>query len=327
MFCVNCGNQMGEGERFCSQCGFAVQPAGSQANGQPPASQQPYQQSAYGQSTYGQSGYDHPAYGQSAAYGQPPVSQPGYAQQPNNVQPPYAQQPYAQQSNAQPGYTHPPYAQQPNVQPPYAQQSYAQQSNAQQPAANQTPVMLVGFSPRINAPAFAKYKGKSVTWSFLFAAILGVVALVAFPIYGKISGDIAWPQSLYYGMGIGGMFLLIALLQTIKQGRDRTWDGTVAFKDCYNEVTRDRDGHTHQEIVYVLKVRKDTGGVKKHKWHNIAGPYDYYNVGDRVRHHKGFYYYEKYDKSKDAQIMCAACLSFNDIENDVCTRCKCPLLK
>ncbi len=71
----------------------------------------------------------------------------------------------------------------------------------------------------------------------------------------------------------------------------------------------------------------EAGGVKKHRWYDTPGPYSYYHIGDRVRHHKGFFFYEKYDKSKDSHIMCAACMTFNDIGLDTCTRCKCPLLK
>ena len=186
---------------------------------------------------------------------------------------------------------------------------------------------LVGFSPKINDPAFAAYKRKSVTWSFLFSSILAVIAIVAFPIYGKQSGELDWPQSLYYGMGIGGMFVTIALLQTIKRGLDQTWDGVVEYKDSYREIDRSDSNHTSTTPVYVIKIRKATGGLKKHKWRGITGPYSYYNVGDPVRHHKGFEYYEKYDKSRDSQILCAACLTMNDIHLQNCKRCKCPLLK
>lgn len=186
---------------------------------------------------------------------------------------------------------------------------------------------LIGFSDKISDPSFAAYQKKSVAWSFIFAGILAVIAVVAFPIYGEKSGELDWPQSLYYGMGIGGMFVVIALLQTIKRGMDKTWDGVVEYKDSYRLKERSRDGHTNYTMVYILKIRKDSGGIKKHKWRNIPGPYSYYNVGDIVRHHKGFYYYEKFDKSKDEQIMCAACMSFQDINKDICPRCKCPLLK
>ena len=186
---------------------------------------------------------------------------------------------------------------------------------------------LIGFSDKISDPSFAAYQKKSVAWSFIFAGILAIIAVVAFPIYGEKSGELDWPQSLYYGMGIGGMFVVIALLQTIKKGMDKTWDGVVEYKDSYRLKERSRDGHTNYTMVYILKIRKDSGGIKKHKWRNIPGSYSYYNVGDVVRHHKGFYYYEKFDKSKDEQIMCAACMSFQDINKDICPRCKCPLLK
>ena len=210
-----------------------------------------------------------------------------------------------------------------------AAQPAARSQSRHRPAqpASSSAENLIGFSPKINDPAFAAYKRKSVTWSFLFASILAVIAIIAFPIYGKQSGELDWPQSLYYGMGIGGMFVVIALLQTIKRGLDHTWDGVVEYKDSYREIDRNDSNHTSTTPVYVIKVRKASGGVKKHKWRGITGPYSYYNVGDQVRHHRGFEYYEKYDKSQDSQILCAACLSMNDIHLQQCKRCKCPLLK
>lgn len=186
---------------------------------------------------------------------------------------------------------------------------------------------LIGFSTKINDPAFESYKKKSIAWSFIFSGILAIIAIIAFPIYGNASGDIDWPYSLLYGFGIGGMFVMIALLQTLKKKFEKTFDGVVTYKDSYILRKRSRNGHVDYSTIYIIKVKKDSGGVKKHKWRNIPGPYNYYNVGDRVRHHKGFYYYEKYDKSKDTQIMCAACMSFHDINKDICPKCKCPLLK
>lgn len=185
----------------------------------------------------------------------------------------------------------------------------------------------IGYSDKINDPAFTRYKKNSNSWSAIFSLILAVIAIIAFPIYGKSSGEIDWPQSLYYGMGIGGMFIVIAILQIIKRGFDKTWDGVVIDKNSYSVRERDNDGHYHQHMIYILKIRKDSGSIKKHRTRDIPGPYGYYNIGDRIRHHKGFYYYEKYDKSNDSQIMCAACNSMNDIGLDQCQRCKCPLLK
>lgn len=193
----------------------------------------------------------------------------------------------------------------------------------------QVPTSMVGFSAKINDPAFSKYKAKSGLWSIIFSAILALIAIIGFPIYGQYSGELEFPKSLYYGMGIGGMFILIALFQLAKRGLDKTWDGTVADKKSYRRRVNDNNDSNavHYQTVYEIKVKKDSGGTKKHKTVNLPGLYDYYNVGDRLRHHKGFQYYEKYDKSHDTQILCAACLSFNSIQDDVCKRCKCPLLK
>ena len=55
--------------------------------------------------------------------------------------------------------------------------------------------------------------------------------------------------------------------------------------------------------------------------------FDYFQVGDRVRHHAGLNSYEKYDKSHDSIIFCNACATLCQISDDVCWRCKCPLLK
>jgi hypothetical protein len=196
------------------------------------------------------------------------------------------------------------------------------------PVNRQSP--LIGYSTKINDPAFKKYKSKSKIWSIAFSLIIAVIAIVAFPIYGNKTGEVDFPQSLYYGMAIGGMFVLIALLQTLKRGLDKTWDGVVTEKKSYRKRvndSNDNSGVVRHETVYVVKVKKNNGGSKKHKFINLPGVYNYYNENDHVRHHKGFTYYEKYDKSRDAQIMCAACLTFNDINNENCSRCKCPLLK
>lgn len=187
---------------------------------------------------------------------------------------------------------------------------------------------LIGFSNKINDPSFDKYKKDSKSWSYIFSFILAIIAIIAFPIYGKVSGDIDWPYSLYYGFGIGGMFIIIAFFQSFKRNHDKAWDGIVIDKQIYKKRNLNRSSDTSRIYYeYVLTVKRDTGKKYKHKWRNQSGLYNYYDIGDKVRHHKGFMYYEKYDKSKDKQIMCIACMAFNNIKDDYCIRCKRPLLK
>ena len=197
-----------------------------------------------------------------------------------------------------------------------------------QPTQGASPANLVGFSPRIADPSYAKYQKNTKRWALLFAVILFVIASIAFPIYGNSSGEIDFPESLYYGMGIGGMFVVIALVQTIRQGRDTTWDGTVIDRTSARKSRQDSDGDGHRHYMeYVVKIRMDNGKVKKHRSIDQPGLYSYFRVGERVRHHKGLYGYEKYDKSQDAEIMCVACMKMNSVLLDKCERCGCPVLK
>lgn len=186
----------------------------------------------------------------------------------------------------------------------------------------------VGYSSKINDPAFDKYRSDSKRWSYLFSFILFIVAVIGFPVYGNVSGEMEMPYSLYYGLGIGGMFLAIAFLQALSRDRDTTWDGVVVDKRIFKRRETDRNNDTTTTVtVFEYKVQRESGKTYTHRNNNNDTVYNYYNVGDRVRHHKGFGGYEKYDKSKDTFLFCTACATINEIKHDVCFRCKCPLLK
>jgi len=186
----------------------------------------------------------------------------------------------------------------------------------------------LGYSPRISDPSYDRYLRKAKKWSFLFAGILALIAATVFPIYLIKTDAMQMPHALYAGLGLGGMFLAIAAGQYVLRKMDRTWDGTVVDKSeqrvrKYNRNTRRWE--TYME--YRFTVQRDDGKVYRHVFRNNPHIYDYYSKGDRVRHHRGFSGYEKYDKTRDTRILCIACLTFNDIEKDRCSRCGCALLK
>jgi len=186
----------------------------------------------------------------------------------------------------------------------------------------------VGYSSKIADPAFDKYRTNSKRWSYIFAAVLFLAAVIGFPIYGQVSGELEMPYSLYYGLGIGGMFVAIAAWQSFSRDRDTTWDGVVVDKRTYKKQSHDKDNNsTRYYTVYEYKVKRDNGKLYTHRTEDNSIVYNYFNIGDKVRHHKGFGGYEKYDKTKDLFLFCTACGSQNDISNDHCFRCKCPLLK
>lgn len=189
---------------------------------------------------------------------------------------------------------------------------------------------LIGFSERINDPAFAKYIQQSKAWSFTFALILAVVAIIGFYIYGATSPEMDNPEALYIGMGIGGMFLLIAVFQAIGRSRSKTWDGVVIDKKIEKKRRQRNSGSdTYWERYnsYTIVFKTDSGMVIEQNAEDDDTRYNYFKIGDRVRHHKGLNTIEKYDKSGDSIIFCNACSSLNDINDDECLRCSCPLLK
>lgn len=201
------------------------------------------------------------------------------------------------------------------------------------PATNQPPIInLRGFSTRINDPTFAKYIKNTNRWSAIFSIILAVAAVVGFYIAGEKGADnMENPQALYIGLGIGGMFLIIALFQILGRNRSVTWDGTVEDKKVKKKIDKQTYGNDdvrHEDYLeYTVVIRSDQG--KKHiiRHRNNDTIYNYYNIGDRVRHHGGLKSFEKYDKTGDKFIPCNACGTLCDIGEDYCRRCKCPLLK
>lgn len=190
---------------------------------------------------------------------------------------------------------------------------------------------LIGYSERINDPAFASYRRQTTAWSFIFAGILAVVVIVGFFIYGETSTEMDNPQALYIGLGIGGMFLTIALLATISRMRIKQWDGVVIDKKIEKKTRRTKDSggqyYTERYTLYTIVYKTDQGKIINKFEEDDDTVFNYFEIGDQVRHHKGLGTLEKYDKSRDSIIFCNACSTINDINDDKCYRCSCPLLK
>ncbi|MCE5236278.1 MAG: hypothetical protein ABFC62_11640 [Clostridiaceae bacterium] len=190
----------------------------------------------------------------------------------------------------------------------------------------------IGYSDRIHDPAFTGYISKTNRWSAIFSMILAVAAVIGFYIYGEISSEMENPQALYIGFGIGGLFLIIALFQILGRKRSKTWDGVVVDKTIKKKSRHQSTGNDDYTIKYYTEyavvIREDATG-KKHRMiaEDDLTVFNYFQVGERVRRHAGLNSYEKYDKSKDSIIFCNACGTMCSIADDVCFRCKCPLLK
>lgn len=76
-----------------------------------------------------------------------------------------------------------------------------------------------------------------------------------------------------------------------------------------------------------MSVLSPSGKAVWAEWKDSDTLFNYFNIGDRVRHHAGLNSCEKYDKTGDAFIPCSACATLCDVGEDYCFRCKCLLLK
>jgi len=189
----------------------------------------------------------------------------------------------------------------------------------------------MAYSNRIHDPAFAKYLDDSRRYAWIFSLLLAAAAVIGFYSYGAFGSEMDNPEALYIGLGIGGMFIVIAGLTNRSRKGGTTWDGKVVDKQVEKKTRRrraeDMDYHARNYLLYKVVIRSDYG-----KSHEITAEdddtvYNYYRVGDRVRYHGSLRSYEKCDKSKDTIIFCNACASLNEMSAERCHRCHCPLLK
>ncbi|NLN87506.1 MAG: hypothetical protein GX133_07885 [Syntrophomonadaceae bacterium] len=189
---------------------------------------------------------------------------------------------------------------------------------------------LIGYSERINDTAFARYVKNSHRWAAMFSVFIAVAAVVGFYIAGEVGSEMDNPESLHIGFGIGGMFLAIALFQIMGRSRSKAWDGVVIDKKTEKKRRQERYGNEERWVRYTrytVIFKTDTGKNYEINADDDDTKYNYYRIGDRVRYHKGLNSIEKFDKSGDSIIFCNACASLNDINDDLCFRCSCPLLK
>ena len=105
----------------------------------------------------------------------------------------------------------------------------------------------------------------------------------------------------------------------------RTGDGVVVRKKLKYIVDLRNNGkgmHRGYNEVADVHVQRDDGKIIVRRFEEkISINADYYNIGDRVRVHKGVKYFEKLDKSKDKKIICLECGCISVMEKVKCYNC------
>lgn len=109
---------------------------------------------------------------------------------------------------------------------------------------------------------------------------------------------------------------------------DRTFEGELVkvkrvLKKDDNELGNDKLFSYHRFII--KKGNKENTFI--YKGHKDMDFTNYFHVGDHVRHISGYEIPEKYDKSKDSEVLCIVCGEFTSIERNHCQYCGEVLLK
>ena len=127
---------------------------------------------------------------------------------------------------------------------------------------------LVGYSTKINDPAFKKYIKDTKTWSLLFAVILSLIVTISFYIYGETSNEMENPEALFIGLIISAMFIVIALIQVISINKTKTFDGVVIDKKIEEHSRRrhtaNNDYYIEEYLVYYVLIKADNNTTDIH---------------------------------------------------------------
>ncbi|NLC48574.1 MAG: hypothetical protein GX758_04365 [Tenericutes bacterium] len=186
---------------------------------------------------------------------------------------------------------------------------------------------LIGYSLKINDPAFDEYVKKTNKFIIIFTIIAVVLVNSGFYIASMKSSEISFPEAIFISTLLSIMFIIICLFSIFSRNKNKTFDGEVVSKNIKKKVDTSDENSYSDYLLYIVKIKGDNGKVKKLKYRDNNSMYNYFEVGDKVRYHGLLKTFEKYDKSKDEIIFCNACLTKHSINDEVCSHCKCPLLK
>ena len=188
----------------------------------------------------------------------------------------------------------------------------------------------IGWFEQTNHPTFKIYKGKVKKVASVWAIGLSIIVPSALVLSGQIDLD---KMGIINILAVVALFWLFSLLFSMSGRSKANWEGIVENKEILQKTRtrKDNDGHRYTEhyTEYVVSIRKQNGSIVQLKWEDSPTLYDYYRIGDYLRYHGNKYLrcYEKYDKTLDPVLYCAACGNQRDARDNFCGRCGTILLK
>lgn len=183
-----------------------------------------------------------------------------------------------------------------------------------------------GYSRKLDSDAVLQALKKQKRAVRITSTILIVLPFLGFVIYGAISDSMEISRAIMYGLVISLIFALTTLTVSLKHRLARPFEGTVTDKKHVHHISDSESRGGRSRNQYFLYITDENG--KRRKKPTTLTFYRYLNVGDRVRFLPQFPQpFEKYDKSRDAEIPCLFCGRMNPVENDDCSACRNPLIK
>jgi len=194
---------------------------------------------------------------------------------------------------------------------------------------------LVGFSNRINDPIFKTNQKARFNRSIKHGLIFFPILLLLFQIIPFFAEDFTHQMALVVGLFVGVFGMIWILVGGARRAAAKTWDGEVIDKKITERRNRNDAAPTGYDTDYyhIIVFRLTNGRKKKMRRKlrtNALNAWDmmiYLNIGDKVRYHGKLDYYEKYDKSRDAEVPCANCHKYVDIRLENCQHCQVPVVK
>lgn len=192
------------------------------------------------------------------------------------------------------------------------------------------PLITLGFSERISDPSINAYRQNQYKRRLIAGGIIGVLCLIGIVAmwYGEES-KVTF-EAIRVGLMVGAVPFALSVLSVIPLLMDKTYVGTIkkfkSKKHTHSRSDIDEDRHARTSYTYIMVVDKEGFGNKTLSF-STPKVKEYYEVGEKIKHHKGFLYPEKYDKNSKDKLLCINCFTMNDKEMDTCEQCGMLLMK
>lgn len=190
----------------------------------------------------------------------------------------------------------------------------------------------MGFANLRNYPELTRHLNKSRAGGLILAVVMSVAPFIGFVLYAKLTGEMEMKEAVMVGAGVSAVFMFFSMSFALKEkGRQSFWEGTVIDKKIKKQRERVTEYNQTRNVMVahrIMTIHREGGAPEEHDFGNNEAVFDYYGVGDRVRHIPGTFYFEKYDKTGDDEVVCVMCGGLYDMKEDTsCSLCRLPLLK